>query len=152
MTAALQLKPGDLIVATEISHYTHAGAEGKQSQWVGDIVMVNSQLKNGFVGGTGIYDGPGKRDQSERPSLGLGTSLNAGTYRLATPDDPGFMATKDVWEKHLVTPDQARDALSAEIAKLTAELHQERTQCFAWGAIGILCLGFTAMVLLVGHA
>lgn len=152
MTAALQLKPGDLIVATEISHYTHAGAEGKQSQWVGDMIMVNNPRSNGSVGGTGIYDGPGKREPGERPSLGLGTSLHAGTYRLATPDDPGFMGTREVWEKHLTTPDQVRDALSIEVAKLTAELHQERTQCFAWGAIGILCLGFTAMVLLVGIA
>jgi hypothetical protein len=152
MTAALQLKPGDLIVATEISHYTHAGAEGKQSQWVGDMIMVNNPRISGMVGGTGIHDGPGKREPGDRPSLGLGCSLHAGTYRLATPDDPGFMATREVWEKHLTTPDQVRDALSKEVAALTAELNQERVHCFAWGAIGILCLGFTGLVLLAGLA
>lgn len=150
MTTALQLKPGDLIVATAISHYTHAGDEGKQSQWVGDMIMVNNPRSNGSVGGTGIHDGPGKREPGERPSLGLGTSLHAGTYRLATPDDPGFIATKAVWEKHLTTPDQIRDALSIEVATLTAELNQERTKCFAWGAIAILALGFAALVSLVG--
>lgn len=133
MTEAQQLKPGDLIVATAISHYTHAGAEGKQSQWVGDMIMVNNPRLGGSVGGTGIYDGPGKREPGDRPSLGLGCSLHAGTYRLATPDDPGFMATKDVWH-----------------ATLTAELNRERIQCFAWGAIAIMALGFAALVLLAG--
>jgi hypothetical protein len=139
MTEALQLKPGDLIVATKISHYTHAGAEGQQSQWVGDMIMVNNPRSNGTVGGTGIHDGPGKREPGERPSLGLGTSLHAGTYRLATPDDPGFMATREVWHGH-----------KANVATLTAELNRERIQCFVWGTIGILSLGFTALTLLVG--
>ena len=125
------LKPGDLIVATKISHYTHAGAEGKQSQWVGDMIMVNGQSPDGYVRGTGLYDGPGKRPTQERPSLGLGTSLHAGTYRLATPRDPGYMATREQWANiHAV------------------EVKQLRLESFVWGVIAIISLGALAAVVL----
>lgn len=124
-----ELKPGDLIVATKISHYTHAGAEGKQSQWVGDLIMVNNPRSDGSVGGTGLYDGPGKRQPCERPSLGLGTSLHAGTYRLATPEDPGYVATRDQWANiHAV------------------EVKQLRLESFIWGVIAIISLGALAAV------
>lgn len=119
-----ELKPGDLIVATEIAFYDHA--PDKQSQWVGDLIMVNNP-RGGSVGGTGLYDGPGKRENRERPSLGLGTSLEAGTFRRATIDDPGFMATREVW--------------GAEISRLRAE-------SFAYGAIALLALGALALVTL----
>ena len=126
---SLELKPGDLIVATKISHYMHAGAEGKQSQWVGDLIMVNNPRSDGSVGGTGLYDGPGKRQPGERPSLGLGTSLHAGTYRLATPDDPGYVATREQWANiHAV------------------EVKQLRLESFIWGIIAILSLGALAAV------
>lgn len=124
----LQLKPGDQIVATEITHYTHRGAEGKQSQWIRDLIMVNNPRMHDSVGGTGLYDGPGKRENRERPSLGLGSLMLDGTYRRATPDDPGFMATREQW-----------------IAHADQEARRLRMQSFICGALAILSIGMLAM-------
>lgn len=120
-----KLKAGDQIVATEIAHYTHAGAEGKQSQWVGDLIMVNNPKMNGIVGGVGLHSNQPNRD---RPCIGLGNSLHDGTYRMATPDDQGFIATREQW---FTIKDQ-------EISRLRAE-------SFVWGFIAILSIGALAL-------
>jgi hypothetical protein len=81
---------GDIIIATAISHYTHAGAEGKQSQGIGDIMIVNNPKPDGFVGGNSLMPG----------SEGLGTSLHAGTYRLAKPSDKYYVMTVQEWDRY----------------------------------------------------
>lgn len=81
---------GDIIIATAISHYTHAGAEGKQSQAIGDIMIVNNPHPDGFVGGNSLMPG----------SQGLGTSLHAGTYRVAKPSDKHYVMTVQEWDRY----------------------------------------------------
>jgi hypothetical protein len=90
---------GDIIIATAISHYTHAGAEGKQSQDIGDIMIVNNPRPDGFVGGNSLMPG----------SEGLGTSLHAGTYRLAKPSDKYYVMTLQEWDRY--QPERAVRAL-----------------------------------------
>lgn len=84
------LVPGDLIIATEDAYFDN----GKQSQTKGDIIMVNSSsIGTTLVGGTGIngvaYNG--------RKCLGLGRSFRVGTFRRASPEDRGYMATREQW-------------------------------------------------------
>lgn len=69
----------------------------KYCQKPGDIVQFNSAKYNDIVGGHGVngvsYTG--------RSTLGLGVILKDGTYRLATPDDPGYLGTKELWHDHM---------------------------------------------------
>lgn len=92
------LRPGDQIIATEDRRFPKQfSPEGHYSQRVGDILMVNNPRIGNLVGGTGIRGvGPTGLD-----SKGLGVSFEVGTFRLATPDDPGYMATKDQWHQIL---------------------------------------------------
>lgn len=90
------LKPGDQIIAIEDAYFPpHIATPPKLSQRKGDIIMVNNaRVGCDIVSGTGLngvaYNG--------RECIGLGGSLRVGTFRLATPDDPGFMATREQWE------------------------------------------------------
>lgn len=89
-----QLRIGDQIIAVADARFPkHISLEQHYSQRVGDIIMVNNPRIVGMVGGTGItgtsYNG--------RPCLGLGSSLRDGTYRRATPDDKGYLATREQW-------------------------------------------------------
>jgi hypothetical protein len=119
----LQLQPGDQIIATEDVYFE----SGNYSQKVGDIIMVNNPKYAGIVGGTGLngiaYNG--------RNCLGLGGSLKVGTFRRATPDDPGYMATREQW-------------LSIE----NTEIRKLRLESFFYGVIAILSLGALAYVVM----
>lgn len=84
------LEPGDLIIATEDAYFEN----GKRSQTKGDIIMVNNpSIGTTLVGGTGLngvaYNG--------RKCLGLATSFRVDTFRRATPEDKGYMATLEQW-------------------------------------------------------
>ncbi|EPG3568349.1 hypothetical protein ON011_003283 [Providencia rettgeri] len=84
------LVPGDLIIATENAYFEN----GKISQTKGDILMVNNpRIGDLLVGGTGLngvaYNG--------RKCLGLCGSFRVGTFRRATPEDKGYMATREQW-------------------------------------------------------
>lgn len=85
-----ELQPGDQIIATRDEYYD----SGEFSQKVGDIIMVNNaRIGCDIVSGTGLngvaYNG--------RKCIGLGGSLRVGSFRRATPDDAGFMATREQW-------------------------------------------------------
>lgn len=138
MSKELQLKlaNGDQIIATEIAFYDHA--PGKQSQHVGDLLMVNNthvrhNLETGqvrtsdHVSGCLLNNLPGE----SRNRVGLCSSLDVGTFRRATPDDAGFMATREQW---------------CSIAD--AEIRSLRRSSFAWGVIAILSLGVLAYVVM----
>lgn len=86
----LNLLHGDIVIATKISHYTHKGAEGVQSQKVGDMLMVNNPYADGHVQGCSLMPG----------AIGLGTSLNAGTYRVAKPSDKHYVMTVQEWDRY----------------------------------------------------
>lgn len=81
---------GDIIIATAISHYPPHIGNGGQSQDIGDIMIVNNPNPNGFVGGNSLMPG----------SEGLGTSLHAGTYRLAKPSDKYYVMTVQEWDRY----------------------------------------------------
>jgi hypothetical protein len=95
----LGLLHGDIVIATEIAYYTHKGAEGKQSQAVGDILLVNNPHADGYVQGCSLM--PAVR--------GLGNGLNAGTYRLAKPSDKHYVMTVQEWDRY--QPERAVRAL-----------------------------------------
>lgn len=116
-----QLRPGDQIIATKDCRYPkHISPDENYSQRVGDIIMVNNPNIGDAVGGTGLngtaYNG--------RRQIGLGCSLKVGTFRRATPDDPGFLATREQW--HSIK--------NAEIRKL-------RVRVLLLGSALIVCLG-----------
>lgn len=116
-----KLKPGDQIIATQDRRYPkHISPDENFSQRVGDILMVNNPNGNNRVGGTGLtgvaYNG--------RPNIGLGGSFEVGTFRLATPADPGYLGTREQWHP----------VLNAEIRKL-------RVTVFWLGAALATCLG-----------
>jgi hypothetical protein len=120
------LKPGDQIIAIEDARFpAHISKERHYSQRIGDILMVNNpRAWSNSVGGTHLnghsYDG--------RPSIGLGGLLNIGTFRMATPDDPGFMATRAQWA----------DIRDAEIRRL-------RDMNFVLGACLLTCIGLVIL-------
>lgn len=120
------LKPGDQIIATEDSYFPpHIATPPKLSQRKGDIIMVNNpRVGCDIVSGTGLngvaYNG--------RECIGLGGSLRVGTFRLATPDDPGFMATREQW-------DEFRDA----------EINRLRAMVVALGLAAFVSFGFMLM-------
>lgn len=121
------LKPGDQIIATEDSYFPpHIATPPKLSQRKGDIVMVNnSRVGCDIVSGTGLngvaYNG--------RECLGLGGSLRVGTFRRATPDDAGFMATRE-----------------QGFAIKDAEIQQLRDKLFACGLVGAVWFGVMVMM------
>ena len=86
----LKLLHGDIVVATAIAYYTHKGAEGVQSQEVGDVLMVNNPYECGRVQGCSLMPG----------SVALGTSLAAGTYRVAKPSDKHYVMTVQEWDRY----------------------------------------------------
>lgn len=86
----LKLLHGDIVIATEIAFYTHKGAEGQQSQKVGDTLLVNNPYECGRVQGYSLMPG----------SVGLGNSLDAGTYRVAKPSDKNYVMTLQEWDRY----------------------------------------------------
>lgn len=86
----MNLLHGDIVIATKIDYFTHAGAEGKQSQEVGDMLLVNNPHENGRVQGCSLMPG----------IVGLGTSLTAGSYRLAKPSDKHYVMTLQEWDRY----------------------------------------------------
>lgn len=86
----LNLLHGDIVIATDIAFFTHKGAEGKQSQNVGDILIVNNPHNDGYVQGCSLMP----------DSAGLGTGLVAGTYRLAKPGDKHYVMTVKEWDRY----------------------------------------------------
>lgn len=81
---------GDIVIATAISHYPPHIGGGCQSQNIGDIMIVNNPHKSGIVQGNSLMPG----------SQGLGTSLHAGTYRVAKPSDKHYVMTVQEWDRH----------------------------------------------------
>lgn len=86
----LNLLHGDIVIATEISYYTHKGAEGKQSQAIGDMLLVNNPHESGYVQGCSLMPG----------SVGLGSGLDVGTYRKAKPSDKHYVMTVHEWDRY----------------------------------------------------
>lgn len=107
----IALRPGDMIIATETAYFEYNEEVRKQhipSQQPGHIVMVDNtnvvrskdtgeiyHIGNS-VSGTGING----TSHTGRNILGLGSSLVVGKFRRATPDDPGFMGTRETFELH----------------------------------------------------
>lgn len=87
----LNLLHGDIVIATKISHFTHKGAEGVQSQEIGDILLVNNPHESGYVQGMSLMPG----------STGLGSGLDEGTYRLAKPSDKHYVMTVHEWDRYI---------------------------------------------------
>jgi hypothetical protein len=120
-----ELKAGDQIVATDIAFFDHAPT--MQSQHVGDLMMVNNPRMYGIVGGVALNNRPG-----EWGRVGLGCSLKTGTFRRATPDDSGYLATREQWFA----------IKDSEIAKLKARLWATRVDLWAAVAIAtVLAIG-----------
>lgn len=86
----LNLLHGDIVIATDIAFFTHKGAEGVQSQSVGDMLIVNNPSECGRVSGNSLMPGV----------EGLGSSLAAGTYRLAKPSDKYYVMTVKEWDRY----------------------------------------------------
>lgn len=86
----LKLLHGDIVIATAISHFTHKGAEGVQSQEVGDVLLVNNPHEDGHVQGCSLMPGV----------VGLGSSLDPGTYRRAKPSDKHVVMTVQEWDRY----------------------------------------------------
>ena len=86
----LNLLHGDIVIATEVSYYTHKGAEGKQSQDIGDMLLVNNPHESGYVQGCSLMPG----------SVGLGSGLGVGTYRVAKPSDKHYVMTVQEWDRY----------------------------------------------------
>lgn len=95
----MNLLHGDIVIATDIAFYTHKGAEGKQSQAVGDMLIVNNPHLDGDVQGCSLMPG----------SVGLCTGLDAGTYRMAKPSDKHYVMTLQEWDRY--QPERALRAL-----------------------------------------
>jgi hypothetical protein len=144
MSKELQLKltNGVQIIATDIAFYDYSEEirkQRKQSQHVGDLLMVNNPrvARNkdtgevlhaaDIVSGELLNNLPGE----SRNRIGLGGSLKVGTFRLATPDDPGYMATREQWA----------DFKDSQIFKL-------RCESFVFGVTAILTLGALALVVM----
>ena len=86
----LNLLHGDIVIATKISHFTHKGAEGVQSQDIGDMLLVNNPHEDGHVQGCSLMPG----------IVGLCSGLNPGTYRLAKPSDKHYVMTVQEWDRY----------------------------------------------------
>lgn len=84
------LKAGDLIVATKDGFLE----SGYKHQSAGDIIMVdNPRVGSDMISGTGIYS----VSEAERCNAGLGCLFRVDSFRLATPHDEGFVATREQW-------------------------------------------------------
>lgn len=104
------LKAGDIIIATDIHYFDYdedVKAKRLYSQQPGDLLMVNNIHVNRNSDGDITYVGDSVQGiglngiaYTGRKCIGLGGSLKTGKFRLATPDDPGYMATRDVFELH----------------------------------------------------
>lgn len=138
----LNLKNGDQIIATDIAFYDYneeIRKQRKQSQHVGDLLMVNNprvirdpetgevMRAADIVSGELLNNLPGEA----RNRIGLGSSLKVGTFRLATPDDAAYMATREQWSC----------VKDAEIRKL-------RRESFVYGVAAIIALGALAFVVM----
>lgn len=127
-TLKQRLKVGDQIIATEDARFDKSISPTEEySQRVGHIIRVNNPNMNGITGGHGIYG----LSYTGRSILGYGSSLKDGTYRLATPDDPGYMATREQW-----------------FDILNQQIKSERRQSFWFGVIALLALGAVAYMAL----
>lgn len=113
-----ELKAGDQIIATEIAFFKHS--PDMQSQHVGDLLMVNNPRIGDLVGGLTLKNRPGGPSR-----IGLGSSLTVGTFRRATPDDSGYMATREQWFA----------IKEAEIKKLKARLWAKKVDL--WAAVSV---------------
>lgn len=118
-----RLRPGDQIIALSVAYFDYdeaVKAKRLYSQQPGDLLMVNHTNSRGSVSGTSLtgvaYNG--------RACLGLGGSLRDGTYRLATPEDPGYRATREEW-----------------LAVADRQARRLRAQSFLSGAAALLMLG-----------
>ncbi len=134
-----QLKPGDQIIATEdVFYQSIKGADGSlvAAQRKGDILLVNNTAirrnKDGVVTYAGTEVGGVRTFESSkhdgRSGIGLGASFRVGTFRLATPDDPGYLATRDQWS-------------SIKDMKVL----RMRCESFLWGTLAFLSLGALAL-------
>lgn len=86
----LGLLHGDIVIATDIAYFTHKGAEGVQSQEVGDMLLVNNPHTDGYVQGCSLMPGV----------IGLGSGLEPGTYRRAKPSDEHYVMTLQEWDRY----------------------------------------------------
>lgn len=86
----LQLVHGETVIATAIAFYPPHIGNGCQSQEVGDMLFVNNPSENGHVSGYSLMPG----------SVGLGSSLAAGTYRRAKPSDKHYLMTAQEWDRY----------------------------------------------------
>lgn len=86
----LGLLHGDIVIATDIAYFTHKGAEGVQSQEVGDMLLVNNPHTDGYVQGCSLMPGV----------IGLGSGLKPGTYRRAKPSDEHYVMTVREWDRY----------------------------------------------------
>lgn len=116
-----ELKAGDQIIATDIAFFRHA--PDKQSQHIGDLLMVNNPRIGDAVGGVSLNNRPG-----ESSRIGLGSSLVVGTFRRATPDDPGYLATREQWFA----------IKNSEIEKLQARLWAKGVDFWAVLSVAVL--------------
>lgn len=113
-----ELKAGDQIIAADIAFFNHA--PDKQSQHVGDLLMVNNPRIGGLLGGVTLNNRPG-----EWGRVGLGSSLKTGTFRRAAPDDSGYLATREQWFA----------IKESEIKKLKARLWAKKVDL--WAALSV---------------
>lgn len=86
----LNLLHGDIVIATEIAFYPPHIGNGSQSQAVGDMLLVNNPHPSGAVQGCSLMPGV----------VGLGSSLRAGTYRVAKPSDKHYVMTLQEWDRY----------------------------------------------------
>ena len=86
----LKLIHGDIVIATEIAFYPPHIGNGAQSQEIGDVLLVNNPYESGRVQGCSLMPG----------SVGLGSSLNPGTYRKAKPSDKHYVMTVKEWDHY----------------------------------------------------
>lgn len=117
----MQIKAGGQVTATKDARFpAHISPEQHFSQRAGDMMLVNRVHADGSVSGAGLNG----TAHNGRPCIGLCGGFDAGTFRLATSDDPGFLQNSDKW---------------------AAELRRLRRESFAWGVVGLLSLGALAL-------
>lgn len=142
------IKRGDQVICTKEAYFTYSGVEGPTvSQLVGDMIYVNGNgirpdpfnperesvcdSVQGALINQAPYDHPLKPKGERKNRLGLCTTLNVGTFRLATHDDPGYLDTREGW------------SLYYEIL-----LKKERAMSFLWSSAALILLA----MLLTGMA
>lgn len=119
------LQAGDQIIAIEDARFAKSiSPEQHYSQRAGDIIVVNNPRIGDSVGGTGVNG----VSHNGRKNFGLGCSLRVGTFRRATPDDPGYLATREQWH-----------------AIKDAEIRYLRRESFIYSSLFLICLGLLAV-------